>query len=79
MLIAAYPTRGLDVGSTEYIRKVLINCRNSGSAILLISEDLDELIAISDRIAVMYEGKITFMPTKDINGIGLAMAGLNAG
>ncbi len=75
LLIAAYPSRGLDVGAIEYVRKVLVNCRNSGSAILLISEDLDELLAMSDRIAVLYEGKLTFMPTRDINSIGLAMAG----
>ena len=75
LLIGAYPTRGLDVGAIEYVRKILIDCRDSGSAIILISEDLDELLAISDRIAVMYEGKLTFMPAKDINSIGLAMAG----
>jgi simple sugar transport system ATP-binding protein len=75
LLIAAYPTRGLDVGAIEYVRKVLLDCRNSGSAILLISEDLDELLDISDRIGVMYEGKLTFMPTRDVHRIGLAMAG----
>lgn len=75
ILIAAYPTRGLDVAAIEYVRKVLVDCRDGGSAILLISEDLDELLALSDRIAVLYEGKLTFMPTKDIHQIGLAMAG----
>ncbi len=75
LLIAAYPTRGLDVGAIEYVRKVLTHCRNSGSAILLISEDLDELLALSDRIGVMYEGELTFMPTGDVHKIGLAMAG----
>jgi len=75
LLIAAYPTRGLDVGAIEYVRKVLMDCRNNGSAILLISEDLDELLSLSDRIAVMYEGKLTLMPTRDVHEIGLAMAG----
>ena len=75
LLIAVYPTRGLDVGAIEYVRKVVVACRDSGSAILLISEDLDELLALSDRIAVIYEGRLTFMPTKDVGEIGLAMAG----
>ena len=75
LLIAAYPVRGLDVGAIEYVREVLVDCRNKGSAILLISEDLDELLALSDRIAVIYEGKLTFMPTRDVHTIGLAMAG----
>jgi ABC-type uncharacterized transport system ATPase subunit len=75
LLIASYPVRGLDVGAIEYVRNVLVDCRNNGSAILLISEDLDELLALSDRIAVIYEGKLTFMPTRDVHTIGLAMAG----
>ncbi|MBD3181174.1 ATP-binding cassette domain-containing protein [Candidatus Poribacteria bacterium] len=75
LLIAAYPTRGLDVSSVEYIRRKIVEIRNRGSAILLISEDLDELISISDRIGVMYEGRLTFISEKDINKIGLAMAG----
>jgi len=75
LLIASYPSRGLDIGASEYVRKVLLDCKNKGSAILLISEDLDELLAISDRIAVIYEGKLTFMSDKDIQKIGLAMAG----
>jgi ABC-type uncharacterized transport system ATPase subunit len=75
ILIAAYPTRGLDVAAIEYVRKVLVDCRDGGSAILVISEDLDELLALSDRVAVIYEGKLTFIPTKDIHKIGLAMGG----
>jgi len=77
LLVAAYPTRGLDVGAIEYVRNVLLDCRDSGSAILLISEDLDELLTISDRIEVIYEGKLTSVPTKDVHRIGLAMAGLH--
>jgi simple sugar transport system ATP-binding protein len=79
LLIAACPTRGLDVGAIEYVRQVLLDCREKGSAILLISEDLDELLDISDRIAVMYEGKLAIMPDKNVEKIGSAMAGLNAG
>ena len=58
LLIAAYPTYGLDVGSTESIRGLMLEQRRKKSAILLVSEDLDEIMMMSDRIAVMYEGKI---------------------
>jgi len=58
LLIVAYPTYGLDVGSVESVRELLLKQRERKSAILLISEDLDEIMTMSDRIAVMYEGKI---------------------
>jgi simple sugar transport system ATP-binding protein len=58
VVLAAQPTRGLDVGATEYVRKKLLEQRERGAAVLLISEDLDEIMALSDRIAVIYEGKI---------------------
>lgn len=76
--IAAYPTRGLDVGATENVRQILLEERNKGAAILLISEDLDEIFALSDRIAVLFEGKIVGEvagDTVDLEGIGLMMAG----
>ena len=57
-IIAAQPTRGLDIGATEYVREQLLAQRKRGAAILLISEDLDEILALSDRVAVIYEGKI---------------------
>jgi simple sugar transport system ATP-binding protein len=57
-VIASQPTRGLDVGATEYVRKKLVEMRDKGCAIFLVSADLDEIIALSDRIAVIYEGKI---------------------
>ena len=57
-IIAAQPTRGLDIGATEYVREQLLEQRREGTAILLISEDLDEILALSDRIAVIYEGQI---------------------
>jgi simple sugar transport system ATP-binding protein len=58
LLIAVHPTQGLDVGATEEVRRVLMDHRNNGSAVLLISEDLDEILILSDRIAVMYSGRI---------------------
>ncbi len=78
-IIAAQPTRGLDIGATEYVREQLLVERRKGTAILLISEDLDEILALSDRIAVIYEGQIMdivqradAMPEK----LGLLMAGV---
>jgi ABC-type uncharacterized transport system ATPase subunit len=78
LLIAASPTRGLDVGATEVVRRLLLDQRAQGTAVLLISEDLDELRALSDRLLVMYEG--TFMGEVgagrfDGERIGLMMAG----
>lgn len=58
LIVASQPTRGLDVGATEYIRKLLIEMRGAGKAIILISSDLDEVMELSDRMAVMYEGRI---------------------
>jgi simple sugar transport system ATP-binding protein len=58
LLIVSQPTRGLDVGATEYVRSRLLEQRHSGAGVLLISEDLDEVLALSDRIAVIYEGRI---------------------
>jgi simple sugar transport system ATP-binding protein len=76
--IAAYPTRGLDVGATENVRHILINERNQGAAILLISEDLDEIFAVADRILVIFEGQIVGEMTAEeatLDQIGLLMAG----
>jgi len=58
LLIAAHPTSGLDVGATEYIRQLLLAQRDQGTAVLLVSEDLEEVLQLSDRIAVMFEGQI---------------------
>lgn len=57
-VLAAQPTRGLDVGATEYVRSKLLEQRDRGASVLLVSEDLDEIMELSDRIAVMYEGRI---------------------
>jgi ABC-type uncharacterized transport system ATPase subunit len=59
VIIAMHPTRGVDVGATETIHRLLMEQRDRGAAILLMAEDLDELIALSDRIAVIYDGRIT--------------------
>lgn len=58
VLIAVHPTRGLDIGATDEVRHTLVEHRNAGTAVLLVSSDLDEILAISDRIVVMYEGQI---------------------
>jgi len=82
LIIAAQPTRGLDVGATEYVRKKLVEMRGQGCAVLLISADLDEIWALSDRIAVMYEGEIvaTKAPKKtNERELGLLMAGGKSG
>ncbi len=80
VLIAAQPTRGVDIGASEYIHQRLLEQRANGTAILLISEDLDEIRALSDRIAVMYEGQIVGIVdgrTSSAEALGLMMAGVN--
>lgn len=81
LIVAAYPTRGLDVGATENVRRILIDERNQGAAILLISEDLDEIFALADRIAVLFEGRIVGegdAGSATLEEIGLMMAGAGA-
>ena len=58
VVVVSQPTRGLDVGATEYVRTELLARRAAGAAILLVSEDLEELLALSDRLVVLYEGRI---------------------
>ncbi|RME81366.1 MAG: ABC transporter ATP-binding protein [Caldilineae bacterium] len=58
LLLAALPTQGLDIGATEFVRKKILEAKTQGSAVLLISEDLDEVLMLSDRIAAIYEGRI---------------------
>jgi ABC-type uncharacterized transport system ATPase subunit len=80
VLIAAQPTRGVDIGATEYIHQRLLEQRATGTAILLISEDLDETRTLSDRIAVMYEGQIVGIVERNqatVEQIGLMMAGIS--
>jgi simple sugar transport system ATP-binding protein len=80
LIIASQPTRGLDIGATEYVRGKLVEMRDRGSAVLLISADLDEIWALSDRIAVIYEGRIVAIKDPDETSeqeLGLLMAGGN--
>lgn len=81
LLIASQPTRGLDVGSIEYIHRQLVERRDQGCAVLLVSPELDEVMSLSDRIAVMYRGKIMdILPAEKTTReqIGLLMAGVSA-
>lgn len=82
LLIAAQPTRGIDVGSIEFIHNQLVKMRDAGVAVLLVSTELDEIMGLSDRIAVMYAGKIIdIIPGEgaDREKIGLLMAGIKEG
>jgi len=79
VLIASQPTRGVDIGATEYIHRRLLEQRDAGTAILLVSEDLEEIQALSDRIAVMYEGQIVGIVDRGQatpQELGLLMAGI---
>ena len=78
LLIAVQPTRGLDVGAIEYVHRSLVEQRDKGKAVLLISLELDEVIDLSDRIAIIYDGSIVDVidaKGADENEIGLKMAG----
>jgi simple sugar transport system ATP-binding protein len=78
LLVAAQPTRGLDLGATEAARELLLDLRGRGKAILLVSEDLDELVTLCDRIVVLYAGRLTGefgRGEADEERLGLAMAG----
>jgi len=79
LLIAAQPTRGLDIGSIEFVHQRIVDARDNGTAVLLVSAELEEVMSLSDRIAVLYEGEIVGTidaaeATED--GLGLWMAGI---
>ena len=79
VLLACQPTRGVDIGAAEYIHNRLIEQREMGTATLLISEDLDEVLGLSDRIAVMYEGEVIAIvdgESAERDKVGLLMAGI---
>jgi len=79
IIIASQPTRGLDIGAAQYIRDILVEMRNKGRAILLVSADLDEVLALSDRVAIMYEGKFMAVAVPeelDRETIGMLMGGV---
>lgn len=82
VIVAAQPTRGLDIGAAQFIRDLLVRLRDEGRAILLVSADLDEVLALSDRVAFMYEGTFTGVarPAElTPETIGLLMGGVKAG
>lgn len=81
ILIALQPTRGLDIGAIEFVRNKLIEERKNNKAILLVSTDLDEILTLSDRIAIMYKGEIIGIvrPDTPVNEIGLLMGGVKPG
>ncbi len=79
VIIASQPTRGLDIAATEYIRSLLIAMRNQGKAILLVSADLDEVLSLSDRMAIMYDGRfLDIVHPNEISEekLGLLMGGI---
>jgi general nucleoside transport system ATP-binding protein len=77
VLVAAQPTRGLDVGAIEFVHRRLVQERDEGRAILLVSFELDEILSLSDRILVLYEGRIVAEYTPDVSEeeLGFAMTG----
>jgi general nucleoside transport system ATP-binding protein len=77
LLLASQPTRGLDVGSIEFVHSQIVKARDEGVAVIIVSSELDEIYALSDRIAVMYEGKIVGMRAPDVSEqeLGLLMTG----
>ncbi len=82
LLIASQPTRGLDVGSIEFIHRQIIRMRDAGAGILLVSSELDEVLSLADRVAVMFEGQIIdILPIHeaDRDTVGLRMAGVRDG
>jgi simple sugar transport system ATP-binding protein len=81
LLIANQPTRGIDVGSIEFIHNQIIDQRDSGSAVLLVSAELDEILSLADRVAVMFDGRIVkTLPIEEATRerVGLLMAGVDA-
>ncbi|HEY7144663.1 MAG TPA: ABC transporter ATP-binding protein [Streptosporangiaceae bacterium] len=80
LLLASQPTRGLDVGSIEFVHRRIVEQRDRGIAVLIVSSELDEIYALADRIAVMYEGRIVAFcpPTVPVGELGLLMAGASA-
>jgi len=79
LIVASQPTRGVDVASTEYIRNYLVKLRNEGKAVLLVSADLDEILQLSDRMGIMYEGEFMGIVKPEevtTEEIGMMMGGI---
>jgi ABC-type uncharacterized transport system ATPase subunit len=82
LIIAFYPTRGLDVKSAAAAREIFVSSRNSGAGVLLISEDLDELFTLSDRLVVLFRGQIAGISTPEetsMKKVGYLMTGIKEG
>jgi simple sugar transport system ATP-binding protein len=82
LVVAAQPTRGLDVGSIEYIHRRIVEQRDAGAAILIVSTELDEVLAVGDRIAVMFGGRIVGILSGDdatYENLGMLMGGATFG
>lgn len=82
LIVASQPARGLDAGASEFVHEILLNQKNQGKSVVLISADLDEILSLSDRIAVMFEGRmIGILPREsaDVFKIGLYMGGMTEG
>ena len=82
LLVAAYPTRGLDIGATEFVWKELVEARDAGMAVLLISADLEEILALADRVGVIYDGRIVAQfagSEATMSELGLYMTGARSG
>jgi simple sugar transport system ATP-binding protein len=77
VLVAAQPTRGLDVGAIEFVHRRLVEQRDAGKAVLLVSLELEEILSLSDRILVLYEGRIVAELPPDVSEeeVGIAMTG----
>jgi simple sugar transport system ATP-binding protein len=77
VLVAAQPTRGLDVGAIEFVHRRLVEQRDAGKAVLLVSLELEEILSLSDRILVLYEGRIVaeLPPDASEEEVGIAMTG----
>ena len=78
VLLAASPTRGLDVGAIETVRDLIVSAADDGVGVLLLSEDLDEILSLADRVAVIYEGRILSELDRadaDVEDLGLLMGG----
>jgi ABC-type uncharacterized transport system ATPase subunit len=78
LIVASHPTRGLDVGAIDYVHQKLVEARRDGAAILLISDDLDEIMQLADKVVVMYQGRVS--PAMDrgqveLQAVGMAMTG----
>jgi len=80
MLIIGQPTRGVDIGAIEFVHRRIVEMRDAGKAILLVSVELDEIRALSDRILVMFAGRVVGEKTRDADeqALGLMMAGISA-